>query len=187
MKGRRIRALVLVLIVAVALLLVAVAIALFVRNIVGDNAVEPGRYVTIPADYDPAADEWPGASLGFVGPEGLGKMGSGVENQVGRKFVADDKIGGFAEGFLEVSFPRSCSEYDAHCIVEDAGGVWVSDNYIFDNDAETRSASVYFPAAKSKGDLEAIAEALTASELVDSACLNAAGTLSSGPDARIGE
>ena len=74
MKGRRIRALVLVLIVAVALLLVAVAIALFVRNIVGDNAVEPGRYVTIPADYDPAADEWPGASLGFVGPEGQGSL-----------------------------------------------------------------------------------------------------------------
>lgn len=143
------------------------------------SAVNGTSYAGMPPDYDPSSDKWPGASLGFVGPNGEGAISgsdfesneeyfaaitnanSGVENNVERKLIAEDGGDGFAQGFLNVTFDRTCSEYDAHVIVWQHGGVWVSDSYVLNGEKGNPWASVYFPDAIDKDSLENISEALS--------------------------
>ena len=125
-------------------------------------------------------EEWPGQSLGYIGPNGEGAVSGdssgsdeeyaeaiealdgGWENRVDVEFAEDapGKIGRYAKGMLSIGFHRSCSEYDAHAIVEGRGGVWVRDGYIFANDLDWASALVYFPDCTTFDALSEAAEEL---------------------------
>ena len=122
-------------------------------------------------------EEWPGQSLGYVGPNGEGALkdydyetaeeytaliedvfNGGWENYVERETVSDSD-GEYVEGFLLVWF--ECSEYDAHEIAEKHGAVWVQDSYMYMEEANERVlVTLYFSNAQDREDLEEIAEIL---------------------------
>ncbi len=133
-------------------------------------------------------EEWPGQSLGYIGPNGEGALkdydydtieeytslitdvfNGGWENYVERSY-ASDSDGEYVVGFLTVWF--TCGEYDAHEIAEKHGAVWVSDYYMFmDGANDSVMVTLYFPDAQDRGDLKEIVEAITAEDGVKGANL----------------
>lgn len=77
-----------------------------------------------------------------------------------RSEVIDGRKTEYEAGILLVHFDRSCSEEDAHVLVDKYGGVWVKDNYkLYDKDLPA-SVTTYFPDALDLESLQTIADEL---------------------------
>ena len=147
------------------------------------------------SDTQAEDEEWPGQSLGYVGPNGegalnssdyesdedyleaLAKLGGGIENDVDTKSVVDPDGQSYEQGVLLIYFYRTCSEYDAHQLIEERGGVWQRDSYIYGTGRDTVFVSVYFPDCLDYESLIAKKEEITSLSEVSSASLNYAQTL----------
>lgn len=164
----------------------------------GAADVENGKAGGDSAGSFPAADEeWPGQSLGYVGPNGEGAYTqddwetdeeyAAVMQEVYReeydapRVVRDDK---YIEGVLLVTFNRSYGELRAREIIAESGGEWVSSDFKYhrsDSDDFTDSIAIveaYYPGALSDGELLVIAESLEGYSEVVWAELNGVGHLS---------
>ena len=131
--------------------------------------------------------EWPGQSLGYVGPDGEGVLdrrdyesdeaynqalidAAGKEADVPDVQVWEDERGGYVQGTLVVNFYRRYGEGRAREVAEEAGGTWVSSTFAWGGSGiDFATATVYFPDASSREQLEVIAESLRAREEVRSA------------------
>lgn len=138
------------------------------------RAAGPGR--RSPADGaaqapDPGgAEEWPGQSRGFVGPNGEGAYTKEDRSKLdefevwGRVYEPENELpsvveGDYVRGVLMVCFDRGIGELAAHEIVWARGGVWGYDFFRLGDDGPA-SAEVYFPDAPDREDLEVLAAEL---------------------------
>ena len=144
----------------------------------GSDAME-GVVLSGPTAQDAASlpddEQWPGQSLGFVGPNGEGaytpadwnaeeeyrEIISKVckpENEIPEITVGEGDSK-YVKGIVMISFDRSCSELEAHEIVWSLGGIWGSDDFGYStpwlNDV---SATIYFPDYSDRELLEEIVE-----------------------------
>lgn len=120
--------------------------------------------VSVPED-----GEWPGQSLGYVGPNGEGVLdpedfetseeyraaaaeAAAKEVEVPFEVVGEGEGPESVKGKIWLTFAEGCSELDARSIVSDNGGVWVSSTFKWGS----RSAETYF---EDCGDLESIQQA----------------------------
>lgn len=144
-----------------------------------------------PEGYDPEADEWLGASLGYVGPNGEGVVRredyasddeymaasdasrfsisaedeallrevTGKEGPYGShsfgKYVDSDGYT-YNEGYMTMSFYRSFGEYRARQVVEEEGGVWISDTFAWDTGLEFATVGAYFPGGRDAEKAESL-------------------------------
>lgn len=149
------------------------------------QAPDPGGEVPQPgAGQAPAggAEEWPGQSRGFVGPNGEGSYTKEDWSRLdefeawGRVYEPENELpsvveGDYVRGVLLVSFDRGIGELAAHEIVWARGGVWGDDNFRLGDDGPA-SAEVYFPGALDREALEALAAELRSCPGVVSVDLN---------------
>ncbi len=128
------------------------------------------------------AEEWPGQSRGFVGPNGEGSYTKEDWSRLdefeawGRVYEPENELpsvveGDYVRGVLLVSFDRGIGELAAHEIVWARGGVWGDDNFRLGDDGPA-SAEVYFPGALDREALEALAAELRSCPGVVSVDLN---------------
>lgn len=132
----------------------------------------------------PAGDEqWPGQSLGYVGPNGEGVLdpqdfatyedyrdaaidAAGKEADVPSEVVEREEGGyGFMRGKVWLDFREGCGEKRARDIVAECGGLWVSSTYKWGS----RSAETYFSEAGDFDAVMAMCDRLMAYEEVEAA------------------
>ncbi len=131
----------------------------------------------------PADEQWPGQSLGFVGPNGEGaytpadwsteeefrEIDSKVlehENEVPKieEGQGDSK---YTKGIVRVYFNRSYGELAAHEVIWSLGGIWEYDDFGYSAPwIDDALASVYFPDCSDLESLKRVAEELKSHEEV---------------------
>ena len=140
------------------------------------QAPDPGGEVPQPgAGREPAggAEEWPGQSRGFVGPNGEGSHTPDEwptleeYNRAWAELGASENElpsvveGDYVRGVLMICFDRGIGELAAHEIVWARGGVWGYDFFWLRDDGPAY-AVCYFPDASDQEALEALAAELRA-------------------------
>ena len=149
--------------------------------------------VPVSQNDGPSQEEWPGQSLGYVGPNGEGAYTeddwssdeeyADVMREIYKEEYEAPHVyrDGYEEGVLAVTFDRSYGELAAREVVEECGGEWVSSDFKHGTKAPERESDrmatvmVYFPDTPDKEGLERIAGELERRPEVMWAELNGTG------------
>ncbi len=134
----------------------------------------------------PSDEQWPGQSLGFVGPNGEGAYtpadwsteeefreikSKAFKNENEVPEITDGEDGSeYLKGALLVSFDRSYGELAAHEVIWSLGGIWEYDDFGYITPwLDDAMASVYFPDCPDLKSLKELAKELESHEEVISA------------------
>ena len=144
---------------------------------------ERGERPDAPAGGSGKPEEWPGQSLGYVGPNGEGVLdrddfetdeeyreaaidAAGKEVEVPFEAVeVEGEDFEYVKGKVWLDFREGCGEKRAREIVAECGGEWVSSTYKWGS----RSAETYFPVASGAAGVTDACERLAGYDEVEAA------------------